>query len=99
MLRFEKISLVRRTMGLDGTTRWSIDRGGPQNFHITCRRTGTVAELDADSSAAIRRVLASAGRHLRARGYTDVKLNVAFHGVKRAAGLTLLGDHARRQAG
>jgi len=99
MLRFEKIHLVRRTLGLDSTTRWSINQGGPQHFHVTCRRTRAVAELDSETAAAIRRVLDNTARQLRDRGYADVQLNVAFHGVKRRVDLALLEDRSDRQVG
>jgi len=82
MLRFEAIGLVRRTIDLDGTTRWELNEGKPQEFHVMCRRTGMVTGLDAESSAELRRLLEKIDRRLRSSGYTDLRLNISFYGLR-----------------
>lgn len=84
MLRFEAIDLVRRTIDLDGTTRWELNAGAPREFHVTCRHTGAVTELDAKSSAELRLLIERIDRRLRSCGYTDLQLNISFYGVRDA---------------
>jgi len=85
MLRFEGSRLVRRVIGFDGTLRWELDGGAPKDFQITCRRSGQAAGLDEESSLELHHLLDKVERRLRACGYTQLHLNVAFYGVTRAA--------------
>lgn len=85
MLRFEQIALVRRLIGFDGTVRWELSPGRPEDFRVTCRQTGQVAPLDRDSTDELRRVMEKIEQRLRADGFTELRFNVAFHGVSHAA--------------
>ena len=84
MLRFENVRLVRRVIGFNGTLRWELDAGTRKDFQIICRRSGEAAGLDEESSLELRRLLNKVERRLRACGYTQLNLNVAFYGRSSA---------------
>ncbi|MEY2878708.1 MAG: hypothetical protein RLZZ15_1088 [Verrucomicrobiota bacterium] len=70
---FEELGLVRRAYFKDGAASYELDLGAPPRYHVVCRATKRVEELDAAAAAEIRAVLVSVEDKLRARGFRDVR--------------------------
>jgi Fur family ferric uptake transcriptional regulator len=81
MAAFERIGLVSRAFFHNGTALFRLTCGEPERYHVVCKETNAVAELDAATSAELRRAVEAAQETLRARGYTDVGHMVEFFGV------------------
>lgn len=81
MAAFEEISLVRRTFFHNGTALYEINLGQPTRYHVVCKATNRVEELDAETSDELRRAIEVVQERLRARGYSDVGHIVEFFGV------------------
>jgi Fur family ferric uptake transcriptional regulator len=77
---FEEIGLVRRAFLHNGTALYEISLGQPIRYHVVCKVTDHVEELDAETSAEIARALLAVELKLRARGYGDVSHIVEFFG-------------------
>lgn len=78
---FEEIALVRRAFFHNGTALYEINLGQPTRYHVVCKQTNQVEELDADSADELRRAIENVQEKLRARGYADVGHIVEFFGV------------------
>lgn len=87
---FERIGLVARAFFHNGTALYRIELGQAERYHVICKTTNRVEELDAESAADLRRAIESIEAKLRSRGYTDVSHLVEFFGVS-AAGNRLAG--------
>ena len=85
MTAFEKIGLVTRTYFHNGTALFTVTLGRPDRYHVVCKATNQVEELDPETSADLRQVIATVQRRLRARGYSDVGQIVEFFGVAPAS--------------
>src|SRR3954466_1753163 len=81
MAAFEDIGLVRRAFFHNGTALYEINLGQPTRYHVVCKATDQVEELDAETSAELNRSLQQIEDKLRARGYADVGHIVEFFGV------------------
>src|SRR5947209_12146438 len=81
MAAFEEIELVRRAFFHNGTALYEIDLGQPTHYHVVCKNTNRVDELDAETSADLRQAIETVQEKLRARGYSDVGHIVEFFGV------------------
>ena len=81
MAAFEEISLVRRTFFHNGTALYEINLGQPTRYHVVCKATNCVEELDAETSDELRRAIELVQERLRARGYNDVGHIVEYFGV------------------
>ena len=81
MEAFEGIALVRRALSRGGTWLYAIDLGGRPRYHVVCRKTGRVDEVDAESAAAVHQALQAAEEKLRARGYTATGHFAEFFGT------------------
>jgi Fur family ferric uptake transcriptional regulator len=81
MSAFEEIGLVRRAFFHNGTALYEINLGQPTRYHVVCKTTDRVEELDAESSAELHRTLRQIEEKLRARGYSDIGHIVEFFGV------------------
>jgi Fur family ferric uptake transcriptional regulator len=83
---FEEIRLVRRACLADGANRYAIDPGGePARYHVVCRATQRIDEIDPDASGELARALRRVEDRLRARGYVDVGHRVEFVGTAPTA--------------
>src|SRR4051812_17960221 len=80
MAAFEEIGLVRRAFFHNGTALYEINLGQPTRYHVVCKATNSVEELDADTSDDLRRSIEAVQDKLRARGYVDVGHIVEFFG-------------------
>lgn len=88
MAAFEKIGLVHRAFFHNGTALFKLNLGRPESYHIVCKASNRVAELDAASSAELRQAIDAIQERLRARGYQDVGHIVEFFGVAPAPART-----------
>lgn len=82
---FEEIGLVRRAFFHDGTSLYEINLGQPTRYHVVCKSTNRVDELDAETAEELRRTIQDVQEKLRARGYGEVGHIVEFFGVAPAA--------------
>lgn len=85
MAAFEQIGLVRRAFFHNGTALYDINLGQPTRYHVVCKQTNKVEELDAATSDELRRAIEVVQEKLRARGFSDVGHIVEFFGVPPAA--------------
>lgn len=81
MAAFEEIALVRRAFFHNGTALYEINLGQPTRYHVVCKATNRVEELDAETADDLRRAIETVQEKLRARGYADVGHIVEFFGV------------------
>lgn len=81
MAAFEKIGLVHRAFFHNGTALFKLSLGQPESYHVVCKSSNRVAELDAATSADLRRAIEAVQDQLRARGYQEVGHIVEFFGV------------------
>lgn len=84
MAAFEEIGLVRRAFFHNGTALYEINLGQPTRYHIVCKSTNRVEELDRETADDLRRAIDAVQDKLRARGYADVGHIVEFFGVTPA---------------
>jgi Fur family transcriptional regulator, ferric uptake regulator len=81
MAAFEEIGLVRRAFFHNGTSLYEINLGKPMHYHVVCKATNNVEELDAETSAELHTALVKIEEKLQARGYSGVGHIVEFFGV------------------
>jgi Fur family ferric uptake transcriptional regulator len=81
MAAFEEIGLVRRAFFHNGTALYEINLGQPTRYHVVCKSTNRVEELDAVTAEELRRTIDSVQEKLRSRGYADVGHIVEFFGI------------------
>lgn len=81
MAAFEGIALVRRAFFHNGTALYEINLGHPTRYHVVCKATNKLEELDEETADELRRAIDSVQEKLRARGYGDVGHIVEFFGV------------------
>ena len=81
MAAFEEIGLARRAFFHNGTALYEINLGQPPRFHVYCKATNQVVELDTDTTSELRRAIDGVQEVLRARGYGEVAHLVEFFGV------------------
>ncbi len=80
MAAFESIGLVRRAFLINGTSLYEINLGDPNRYHVVCKQTNQVQELDSASAAELRRAVQLVEDTLRAQGFTEVGHIVEFFG-------------------
>ena len=80
MAAFESIGLVRRAFLINGTSLYEINLGDPNRYHVVCKQTNKVEELDAASANELRRAVQTVEDTLRAQGYSEVGHIVEFFG-------------------
>jgi Fur family ferric uptake transcriptional regulator len=71
---------VRRAFLINGTSLYEINLGDPNRYHVVCKQTNMVEELDAASADALRRAVQTVEEALRAQGYSEVGHIVEFFG-------------------
>jgi Fur family ferric uptake transcriptional regulator len=81
MAAFEEIGLVRRAFFHNGTALYAISLGQPARYHVVCKATDKVVELDPETSEELRRTIERVQDNLRSRGYAEVGHIVEFFGV------------------
>lgn len=90
MAAFEEIGLVRRAFFHNGTALYEINLGDPPRYHVVCKTTNRVDDLDPDISEELRRSIEAVQEKLRARGYGEVGHIVEFFGVAPQAPRTVV---------
>lgn len=78
---FEDIGLVRRAFFHNGTALYEMNLGQPARYHVVCKQTNRVEELDSALSEELRRAIEAVQEKLRSRGYGEVAHIVEFFGV------------------
>ena len=99
MAAFENISLVRRAFFHNGTALYEMNLGRPARYHVVCKNTNQVEELDDETSADLRRAIERVQEKLQARGFGEVGHIVEFFGVAPQASRTasaVIGTTASR---
>ena len=81
MAAFEDIGLVRRAFFHNGTALYEMNLGQPARYHVVCKSTNRVDEIDSATADELRRTIESVQEKLRARGYCDVGHIVEFFAV------------------
>lgn len=80
---FEDIRLVRRALVVDGTCLYALNLGRPMRYHVVCKQTRRMDEIDGDAAVELARALSKVEEQLRAMGYADVGHMVEFSGTRR----------------
>ena len=80
MAAFESIGLVRRAFLINGTSLYEINLGDPNRYHVVCKQTNKVEELDSAYANELRRAVQLVEDALRAQGYAEVGHIVEFFG-------------------
>lgn len=78
---FESLGLVRRCYFHNGTSLYQIALTGEAVYHVVCRDTGDVHEVDAETMGDIRTSMKRIEDALRAKGYSNVTHMVEFFAV------------------
>jgi Fur family ferric uptake transcriptional regulator len=78
---FEEIGLVRRSFFLNGTSLYQINLGEQQRYHVVCKATNRVDEIQPEHGAELRTAIEKVEEQLRAQGYENVSHVVEFFGV------------------
>ncbi len=86
MAAFEDIGLVRRAFFHNGTALYEMNLGQPTRYHVVCKSTNRVEEIDAAIADELRRSIEVVQEKLRARGYGDVGHIVEFFAVSPQSG-------------
>lgn len=81
MAAFEEIGLVRRAFFHNGTALYEMNLCRPTRYHVVCKATDQVMELDAATAEELRRSIELVEAKLLARGYSNVSHIVEFFGV------------------
>ena len=81
MAAFEDIGLVRRPFFHNGTALYEMNLGQPARYHVVCKSTNRVDEIDSATADELRRTIESVQEKLRARGYGEVGHIVEFFAV------------------
>src|SRR5208282_4329207 len=84
MAAFESIGLVRRAFLINGTSLYEINLGDPNRYHVVCKNTNKVEELDEATVVELRRAVQTVEDTLRAQGYSEVGHIVEFFGKSPA---------------
>lgn len=85
MAAFEEIGLVRRAFFHNGTALYEINLGQPTRYHVVCKATNRVEELDPDTADELRRAIDNVQEKLRLRGYAEVSHIVEFFAIAPTA--------------
>jgi Fur family ferric uptake transcriptional regulator len=88
MAAFEEIGLVRRAFFHNGTALYEMNLGQPTRYHVVCKSTNRVDEIDSATADELRRTIESVQEKLRARGYGEVGHIVEFFAVAPQNGRT-----------
>ena len=81
MAVFEEIGIVRRTYFHNGTALYSLRLDDAPHYHIVCKATNSVDELDAATSSELNTALVAVEDKLRALGFTNVSHIAEFFGT------------------
>lgn len=86
---FEDIGLVCRSFYHNGTSLYAMNQGEAHPYHVICKETNAVQEIDLDTTAELRKNVQQIEQLLKARGYNHVTHVVEFFGLAPQAGETV----------
>jgi len=78
---FEDIGLVRRSFFHNGTSLYALSLGEDHPYHVICKETNRVQEIDPQTTLELRRNVVQIEELLKARGYNNVTHVVEFFGL------------------
>jgi len=78
---FEDIGLVRRSFFHNGTSLYALSLGDSHPYHVICKETNRVQEIDPETPAELRRNVMQIEELLKSRGYNNVTHVVEFFGL------------------
>ncbi len=78
---FEDIGLVRRSFYHNGTSLYALSLGEVHPYHVICKETNQVQEIDPETTAELRRNVQQIEDLLKSRGYNNVTHVVEFFGL------------------
>ncbi len=78
---FEALGLVRRSYFHNGTSLYEIKLVEESRYHVVCKKTNAVEEIDPVVAADLRRAIQRVEESLRLRGYSEISHLVEFFGV------------------
>jgi Fur family ferric uptake transcriptional regulator len=78
---FEDIGLVRRSFFHNGTSLYALSLGESHPYHVICKDTNRVQEIDPQTTAELRKNVMQIEEILKARGYNNVTHVVEFFGL------------------
>jgi Fur family transcriptional regulator, ferric uptake regulator len=78
---FEDIGLVRRSFFHNGTSLYAMSLGDAHPYHVICKDTNRVQEIDAETTAELRKNVQRIEELLKSRGYNNVSHVVEFFGL------------------
>lgn len=81
---FEELGLVRRGFLHNGTALYEINLNGTNRYHVVCKDTHRVEEIDGETATELQRVVKQVEDVLKSRGYSDVTHVVEFFGISPA---------------
>ena len=91
MAAFEEIGVVRRAFFHNGTAMYELNVGRSARYHVVCKLTNKVEELETETTEELRRAIEGIEEKLRARGYGDLAHIVEFFGQSPQPGRTGTG--------
>jgi Fur family ferric uptake transcriptional regulator len=78
---FEEIGLVRRSFFHNGTSLYALSLGEAHPYHVICKETNRVQEIDPATTAELRKNVMQIEELLKSRGYNNVTHVVEFFGL------------------
>lgn len=81
---FEELGFVRRSFLHNGTALYEINLNGTNHYHVVCKDTQRVEEVDSETASELRRAVKQVEDVLKNRGYSDVTHVVEFFGISPA---------------
>ncbi len=78
---FEDIGIVRRSFYHNGTSLYSMSLGEVHPYHVICKETNQVEEIDLDTTVELRKNVQKIEELLKTRGYSNVTHVVEFFGL------------------
>ena len=76
---------MRRSFSHNGTSLYAMALSGEGRFHVLCKETQQVEEIDGAAADQLRAAIKHVQETLAARGYKDVAYSVEFFGVSQQA--------------
>jgi Fe2+ or Zn2+ uptake regulation protein len=78
---FAEIGLVRRSFNRGGAVCYELSLGRPRQYHVTCKETGRVIDLDEESTRLLQTALEAAHQAIWRAGGSEVEHALEFHAV------------------
>ncbi|MBL9207907.1 MAG: transcriptional repressor [Opitutaceae bacterium] len=82
---FEELDLVRRCFFHNGTSLWQINLAGETTYHVVCKVTNSMEQLDPQTTADLNSAIKRVEDVLKSRGYSDIGHMVEFFAVSPGA--------------